>query len=77
LEIIANAGNFKHNIHVLKERSGDIIVARRVAAAAEDMNADVVKQTYLPREYCLRFVVSKHFKLSRPYVCSQKVSSFT
>lgn len=58
LEILANEGNFKHNVQVLKQGEGHIVVARRHQT---DECGELRKPTdYLPCEYCLKFVVNRH-----------------
>lgn len=66
LEILANEGNFKHNIEVMKKGTGNLVVARRVS-----MRDDIEEghQTYLPCEYCLKFVVSRHLG-SHVHMCA-------
>ena len=56
LEILANEGNFKHNVQVLKEGFGNIVVARRSIREANVYSP----REYLPCEYCLKFVVRRH-----------------
>jgi hypothetical protein len=58
LEILANEGNFKHNIKVLREQKGELVVARR----SNTRDGDTVRQPkdYLPCEYCLKFVLRRH-----------------
>ncbi len=47
LEMLANEGNFKHNIKVIKEGKGVLVVARRSGVTSS--------QKYLPCEDCLKF----------------------
>lgn len=55
LEILANEGNFKHNLTVLKDKQGFIVVAKR-SSHGKKMN-DV--EDYLPCEYCKKFCKKK------------------
>jgi hypothetical protein len=59
LEILANEGNFKHNIKVLKAGIGHIVVARRTPIE-EGSEEGRVPMDYLPCEYCFKFVVNRH-----------------
>lgn len=60
LEILADEGNFKHNVQVLKQGEGHIVVARR-RKTDDDEGGELRKPTdYLPCEYCLKFVVKRH-----------------
>lgn len=58
LEILANEGNFKHNIKVLREQKGELVVGRR--SNTDDSDAVRHPKDYLPCEYCLKFVLRRH-----------------
>lgn len=58
LEILANEGNFKHNIKVLQEQKGELVVGRR--SNRDDSNTVRHPKHYLPCEYCLKFVLRRH-----------------
>lgn len=58
LEILANEGNFKHNVQVLKEEKGELVVGRR--SNTDDNSTVRHPKDYLPCEYCLKFVLRRH-----------------
>jgi hypothetical protein len=58
LEILANEGNFKHNIKVLKHGEGHLVVGRR-----ETTQTDYQPGDYLPCEYCKKFILKKNLWL--------------
>ena len=53
LEILVNEGNFKHNVQVLKENKGHLVVARRASPDQDGHNPDA----YIPCEHCKKFVL--------------------
>ena len=57
LEILANEGNFKHNVKVIKKGVGEIVVARRWES--ED-NEPRSPKDFMPCKYCLKFVRHCH-----------------
>ncbi|XP_021349971.1 uncharacterized protein LOC110448181 [Mizuhopecten yessoensis] len=54
LEMLANEGNFKHNIKVLQDQEGMLVVGRR-----ETTGRNIQPGDYLPCEYCRKFIM-KH-----------------
>lgn len=51
LEMLANEGNFKHNIEVLRKKEGCLVVARR------DGSVDKRPGDYLPCQFCKKFIL--------------------
>ena len=54
LEVLANEGNLKHNVDILKKGSGNIVVAR---ISANPVTTDV--KSFLPCEFCNKFVLKR------------------
>ena len=54
LEMLANEGNFKHNVDVLRGGSGDIVIARR---SSNPVSTDV--ENYVPCEFCKKFMLKR------------------
>ena len=52
LEVLANEGNFKHNIEVLKNKDGYLVVGRR-----ENNIRDFKIGNYLPCDFCKKFIL--------------------
>lgn len=57
LELLANEGNFKHNLEVLKKKEGLLVVARRDSQSHHNPN------DFLPCEYCKKFILKKNLWL--------------
>ncbi|XP_050391798.1 uncharacterized protein LOC126810662 [Patella vulgata] len=55
LEILANEGNFKHNVEVIKNQKGHIVIARR--SLKEDMHEP---KDFIPCEFCKKFILNKN-----------------
>lgn len=53
LDMLANEGNFKHNVGVLKGEKGFLVVARREKGAEHNASE------YLPCEYCKKFILRR------------------
>ena len=56
LELLANEGNFKHNVEVFRKGTGSIVVARRTAAYSHENHP----RNFLPCEHCRKFVLRRN-----------------
>jgi hypothetical protein len=54
LELLANKGNFKHNLEVIKRNEGFLVVGRR-----ESNLKDYKSTSYLPCNFCKKFILKK------------------
>lgn len=54
LELLANEGNFKHNLEVIKKKRGFLVVGRR-----ESNQRDYKSGMYLPCNFCKKFILKK------------------
>ncbi|KAH3836252.1 hypothetical protein DPMN_109622 [Dreissena polymorpha] len=52
LEVLVNEGNFKHNIEVLKNKDGFLVVGRR-----ENKERNFKIGNYLPCDFCKKFIL--------------------
>lgn len=60
LECLANEGNFKHNVEVLRERNGSLVVARREKFAGDNDDHGHDPNDFIPCEFCLKFFIAKY-----------------
>ncbi|XP_078322178.1 uncharacterized protein LOC144621976 isoform X2 [Crassostrea virginica] len=57
LELLANEGNFKHNLEVLTKKEGFLVVARRESKLQHQPG------DFLPCEYCKKFILKQNLWL--------------